>query len=131
MTDRILDISDRPARLTARGGLLVIDFGKPWGEERGDDEVKPTTEQEPHHPPAPSSTKEGSHSPLPARSLQEFRKKPVVRLIESAIEKARQARDNLVQPVGGIAPEDGARRHSLHQVVQIPMEHKTGNQRVK
>jgi CRISPR-associated protein Cas1 len=30
MTDRILDISDRPARLTARGGLLVIDFGKPW-----------------------------------------------------------------------------------------------------
>ena len=29
MTDRILDISDRPARLTARGGLLVIDFGKP------------------------------------------------------------------------------------------------------
>ncbi|MGO8735039.1 MAG: type II CRISPR-associated endonuclease Cas1 [Terriglobia bacterium] len=31
MTDRILDISDRPARLTARGGLLVIDFGKPWG----------------------------------------------------------------------------------------------------
>jgi CRISPR-associated protein Cas1 len=32
MTDRILDISDRPARLTARGGLLVVDFGKPWGD---------------------------------------------------------------------------------------------------
>jgi CRISPR-associated protein Cas1 len=29
MTDRILDLSDRPARLTARGGLLVIDFGNP------------------------------------------------------------------------------------------------------
>jgi CRISPR-associated protein Cas1 len=31
MTDRILDISDRPARLTARGGLLVIDLAKSWG----------------------------------------------------------------------------------------------------
>ena len=30
-TDRILDCSDRPARLTARGGLLVIDFCWPWG----------------------------------------------------------------------------------------------------
>ncbi len=29
MTDRILDISERPARLTARGGLLVVDFSKP------------------------------------------------------------------------------------------------------
>lgn len=34
MTDRILDISDRPARLTARGGLLVIDFGNPWDAAR-------------------------------------------------------------------------------------------------
>jgi hypothetical protein len=34
MSDRILDISDRPARLTARGGLLVIDFGKPWETSR-------------------------------------------------------------------------------------------------
>jgi CRISPR-associated protein Cas1 len=60
MTDRILDISDRPARLTASGGLLVIDFGKPWGaSSRG----KPATSapgKEPHHPPAPSSTEEGS-----------------------------------------------------------------------
>jgi CRISP-associated protein Cas1 len=33
MTDRILDISDRPARLTARGGLLVVDFSKPSTRE--------------------------------------------------------------------------------------------------
>jgi CRISPR-associated protein Cas1 len=37
MSDRILDISDRLARLTARGGLLAIDFGKPWEKaSRGD-----------------------------------------------------------------------------------------------
>jgi len=50
MTDLILDISDRPARLTARGGLLVIDFGKPWASS--------------HHGEAPAGTggpSEGSH----------------------------------------------------------------------
>ena len=51
MTDRILDISDRPARLTARGGLLVIDLGRPWGA---------SSSGEDHHHPAPSSTEEGS-----------------------------------------------------------------------
>jgi CRISPR-associated protein Cas1 len=53
MTDRILDISDRPARLTASGGLLVIDFGKPWSG-RNDDKA------EAHYPPAPASSEEGS-----------------------------------------------------------------------
>jgi CRISPR-associated protein Cas1 len=51
MTDRILDISDRPARLTARGGLLVIDLGRPWGASSSGEDL---------HPPAPSSTEEGS-----------------------------------------------------------------------
>jgi CRISPR-associated protein Cas1 len=53
MTDRILDISDRPARLTANGGLLVIDFGKPWDTTR-------RGEAGAHRPPAPSSAEEGN-----------------------------------------------------------------------
>jgi CRISPR-associated protein Cas1 len=53
MTDRILDISDRPARLTASGGLLVIDFGKPWDTTRRGDAGT-------HHPSTPSSAEEGS-----------------------------------------------------------------------
>jgi CRISPR-associated protein Cas1 len=58
MTDRILDISDRPARLTARGGLLIIDFGKPWdASKRGE----AGENRESHHPLTPSSAEEGSH----------------------------------------------------------------------
>jgi CRISPR-associated protein Cas1 len=52
MTDRILDISDQPARLTASGGLLVINFGKQWDTPR-------RGEAETHHPPTPSSAEEG------------------------------------------------------------------------
>jgi CRISPR-associated protein Cas1 len=56
MTDRILDISDRPARLTARGGLLVIDFGKPWeASKRGE----AGENRESPHPPS-LSAEEGS-----------------------------------------------------------------------
>ena len=61
MTDRILDISDRPARLTARGGLLVIDFGKPWGASNRDAAGVNTSGQESHNPLSPPSAKDGSH----------------------------------------------------------------------
>jgi len=60
MTDRILDISDRPARLTASGGLLVIDFGKPWGASPGGEGATRVSEREPRHPPTPSSEEEGN-----------------------------------------------------------------------
>src|SRR5208337_1612561 len=60
MTDRILDISDRPARLTARGGLLVIDFGKPWGASKRDAAGVNTSGQESHNPLTPSSAEDGS-----------------------------------------------------------------------
>jgi CRISPR-associated protein Cas1 len=60
MTDRILDISDRPARLTASGGLLVIDFAKPWGASPRGEGASRVSEREPRHPPTPSSAGEGS-----------------------------------------------------------------------
>jgi len=60
MTDRILDISDRPARLTARGGLLVIDFGKPWGASGRNAAGVNASEQESNDHLAPSSVEEGS-----------------------------------------------------------------------
>ena len=60
MTDRILDISDRPARLTASGGLLVIDFGKPWGASSRGEAGTAASGQKPHHPPTPSSAEEGA-----------------------------------------------------------------------
>ncbi len=60
MGDRILDISDRPARLTARGGLLVIDFGKPWGASNRDAAGVNTSGQETQNSPALSSAEDGS-----------------------------------------------------------------------
>jgi CRISPR-associated protein Cas1 len=60
MTDRILDISDRPARLTARGGLLVIDFGKPWGASNRDAAGVNVSGQEFHNHLTTSSVEEGS-----------------------------------------------------------------------
>jgi CRISPR-associated endonuclease Cas1 subtype II len=63
MTDRILDISDRPARLTASGGLLVIDFGKPRETTRWGEAGAPAAVRESHHRPATSSAKEGSSVP--------------------------------------------------------------------
>ena len=47
-------------------------------------------------------------------SLHELSEKAVVRLLESTIEKAGEVRDDLVHPVGGVAPEDCARGHSFH-----------------
>ncbi len=61
MTDRILDISDRPARLTARGGLLVIDFGKPWGTSHRDAAGVHTSGRESHSPLPSPSAEDGSH----------------------------------------------------------------------
>jgi CRISPR-associated protein Cas1 len=55
MTDRILDISDRPARLTARGGLLVVDFSKPIGTSSTDESPSARAEEAGRVPRDPES----------------------------------------------------------------------------
>jgi CRISPR-associated protein Cas1 len=62
MTERILDISDRPARLTASGGLLVIDLGKPWGAHVGGEPGTSSPVQESHRSLAPSRAEEGGRA---------------------------------------------------------------------
>ena len=55
MTDRILDISDRPARLTARGGLLVVDFGKSLGISSSSEPANAASEEGSRVPRDPES----------------------------------------------------------------------------